>query len=107
VLINFYASWCPPCAEEAPVLAALKVHGVTIVGVAWKDDPDKTRAFLARYGDPYAARFVDRDGRAGIDFGITAAPETYVVGADGRILDKIAAPLSVADAQTLAAEVGR
>ena len=100
-LVNFFASWCVPCAEEAPTLAALRRQGVHIVGVAWKDDPTKTRAFLARYGDPYQAVFVDGDGRAGIDFGVTGIPETYLVGADGRILDKHAEPLTQADAQAL------
>jgi cytochrome c biogenesis protein CcmG/thiol:disulfide interchange protein DsbE len=105
-LVNFFASWCVPCAQEAPTLAALKAQGVRIVGVAWKDDPAKTRAFLAQYGDPYQAIFVDGDGRAGIDFGVTGVPETYLVGADGRILDKHAAPLSGADAQALLARAG-
>jgi cytochrome c biogenesis protein CcmG/thiol:disulfide interchange protein DsbE len=106
-LVNFFASWCAPCAQEAPALAALKARGVRIVGVAWKDDPEATKGFLARYGDPYAARFVDRDGHAGIDYGVSGVPETYVVSADGRILDKIAEPLSGDDAETLAAEVRR
>ncbi len=105
-LVNFFASWCVPCAQEAPGLAALKAEGVRIVGVAWKDDPAKTRDFLARYGDPYQAIFVDRDGRAGIDFGVTGAPETYLVGPDGRILDKVAGPLSAADAEALLARAG-
>ena len=100
-LVNFFASWCVPCAEEAPTLAALKGQGVRIVGVAWKDDPAKTRAFLARYGDPYQTIFVDGDGRTGIDFGVTGVPETYLVGADGRILSKHAEPLTQADAQAL------
>jgi len=101
VIVNFFASWCVPCAAEAPTLAALRHQGVHIVGVAWKDDPAKTRAFLARYGDPYQAVFVDGDGRTGIDFGVTGVPETYLVGADGRILDKHAEPLTEADAQAL------
>ena len=100
-LVNFFASWCGPCAEEAPTLAALRRQGVRIVGVAWKDDPAKARAFLARHGDPYQAVFVDSDGRTGIDFGVTGVPETYLVGADGRILDKHAEPLTEADAQAL------
>ena len=100
-LVNFFASWCGPCADEAPTLAALRRQGVRIVGVAWKDDPAKTRAFLARYGDPYQAVFVDGDGRTGIDFGVTGVPETYLVGPDGRILDKHAEPLTEADAQAL------
>ena len=65
-LVNFFASWCVPCAEEAPTLAALKAEGVRVVGIAWKDDPAKTRGFLARYGNPYQTVFVDR-GRSGGD----------------------------------------
>ena len=105
-LVNFFASWCVPCAEEAPALATLKAEGVRVVGVAYKDDPAKTRAFLARYGDPYQTVFVDRDGRVGIDFGVTGVPETYVIGADGRILDKEAQPLTAADAEALLSRAG-
>jgi len=103
-LVNFFASWCAPCAEEAPALMALKAEGVRIVGVAWKDDPAKARQFLARYGDPYAARFADADGRAGIDFGVSGVPETYLIGPDGTIIDKRAVPLTAADAEALLAQ---
>ena len=105
-LVNFFASWCVPCAEEAPTLAALKAQGVRIVGVAWKDDPAKTKAFLDRYGNPYQTVFVDADGRTGIDFGVTGVPETYLVDARGKILDKQAQPLSVADARALLSRAG-
>jgi len=105
-LVNFFASWCAPCAEEAPALSALKAEGVRIVGVAWKDDPQQTRAFIDRYGDPYAAVLVDQDGRAGIDFGVSGVPETYLIGADGRILDKQATPLTPAAAEALLREAG-
>jgi cytochrome c biogenesis protein CcmG/thiol:disulfide interchange protein DsbE len=105
-LVNFFASWCVPCAQEAPALATLKAEGVRVVGVAYKDDPAKTRDFLARYGDPYQTIFVDRDGRAGIDFGVTGVPETYVIGQDGRILDKEAQPLTAADAEALLSRAG-
>jgi cytochrome c biogenesis protein CcmG/thiol:disulfide interchange protein DsbE len=105
-LVNFFASWCVPCAQEAPALASLKAEGVRVVGVAYKDDPAKTRDFLNRYGDPYQTIFVDRDGRAGIDFGVTGVPETYVIGADGRILDKEAQPLTAADAEALLSRAG-
>ena len=100
-LVNFFASWCSTCPAEAPTLAALKAEGVRIVGIASKDDPANTRAFLARYGDPYQTVFVDADGRAGIDFGVTGVPETYLVDAHGRILDKQAQPLTPADAEAL------
>jgi cytochrome c biogenesis protein CcmG/thiol:disulfide interchange protein DsbE len=105
-LVNFFAAWCATCPQEAGTLSALQSQGVHIVGVAYKDDPAKTRAFLARYGDPYQTIFVDADGRAGIDFGVTGVPETYLVSADGRILDKVAEPLTPADAQALLSRAG-
>jgi cytochrome c biogenesis protein CcmG/thiol:disulfide interchange protein DsbE len=105
-LVNFFASWCVPCAAEAPTLAGLKTEGVRIVGIAWKDDPAKTRAFLERNGDPYQTIFVDQEGRAGIDFGVTGVPETYLVDAKGKILDKEAQPLTPADAEALLSRAG-
>jgi cytochrome c biogenesis protein CcmG/thiol:disulfide interchange protein DsbE len=105
-LVNFFASWCVPCAGEAPTLAALKAEGVRIVGVAWKDDPAKTRDFLSRYGNPYQVIFVDHEGRAGIDFGVTGVPETYLVDAHGRIVEKEAQPLTPGDAEALLSKAG-
>jgi cytochrome c biogenesis protein CcmG/thiol:disulfide interchange protein DsbE len=100
-LVNFFASWCAPCRVEQPQLMALKARGVTIVGVAYKDDPAKTREFLNELGDPFAVRLMDRSGRAGIEFGVTGVPETYLVGADGVILAKHSGPLTDADAEGL------
>ena len=100
-LVNFYASWCGPCIQEQPVLMGLKAEGVRIVGVAWKDDPAATRNHLALHGDPYALTLVDRDGQAGLEFGVSGVPETYLVGADGTILAKIAEPLTPDSAEQL------
>ncbi len=75
-LVNFFASWCAPCLQEAPTLMALKAQGVRIVGVAWRDDPAKTQAMLAKLGNPFQAVLVDRDGHAGLDFGVSGVPET-------------------------------
>jgi cytochrome c biogenesis protein CcmG/thiol:disulfide interchange protein DsbE len=78
---------------------------VRIIGVAYKDDPAKAQAFLDRLGDPYAVRLADRDGRAGIEFGVTGVPETFLVGRDGVIRDKHSGPLSDDDVKTLAGRV--
>ena len=102
VLVNFFASWCVPCAVEAPALAALKAQGVRMVGVAYEDDPAAARGFLETRGDPFAAVLVDRDGRAGIDWGVSGVPETFAVGPDGRVLAKHSGPLEPADAERLA-----
>jgi cytochrome c biogenesis protein CcmG/thiol:disulfide interchange protein DsbE len=92
--VNLFASWCTPCQVEHPLLADLERQGVRVVGVAYKDEPAKTRAFLDRLGDPFATVLVDREGRAGVDLGITGVPETFLVGADGVILAKHAGPLT-------------
>jgi len=103
-LINFFASWCPPCIVEHPQLMALKARGVPIVGVAYKDDSSKSRAFIAEHGDPFAAVLVDRDGRAGMEFGVTGPPETYLISSDGVILAKHIGELDEKAARTLLAQ---
>ncbi|MCA0356816.1 MAG: DsbE family thiol:disulfide interchange protein [Proteobacteria bacterium] len=101
ILVNFFASWCAPCEVEHPQLMALKAQGVKVVGVAYKDAPANTQAFLTRLGDPFAAKRVDRDGRAGLEFGVTGVPETYLVGSDGMIIAKHTGPLTPEAAEDL------
>ena len=93
MLVNVFASWCLPCRAEHPQLMALKARGVAVVGVAWKDDPVATRAFLDELGDPFSMVLVDREGRAGLDLGITGAPETFAVNAMGQVVAKSSGPL--------------
>jgi cytochrome c biogenesis protein CcmG/thiol:disulfide interchange protein DsbE len=102
MLVNFFASWCAPCEIEHPVLMQLKAERVRLVGIAYKDAPQNTQAFIGRLGDPYAEVLVDREGRAGIEFGLTGVPETYVVGRDGMILAKHTGPLTPEAARRLA-----
>ena len=106
-LVNIFASWCAPCEIEHPVLVDLKGQGVRIVGVAYKDAPENTKAFLGRLGDPFAERLIDRDGRAGIELGVTGVPETYLVAPDGTILAKHTGPLTPQSAQALLASARR
>lgn len=103
VIVNFFASWCAPCEIEHPILMEMKGRGVRITGVAYKDAPPNAQAFLGRLGNPFREGLSDRDGRAGVEFGVTGVPETYVIGRDGRVLAKHTGPLSEADAARLAA----
>jgi cytochrome c biogenesis protein CcmG/thiol:disulfide interchange protein DsbE len=102
VIVNFFASWCAPCEVEHPVLMGLKGEKVRLIGVAYKDAPPNTQALLTRLGDPYAQVLVDRDGRAGVEFGVTGVPESYVVARGGKVIAKHTGPLSEADAESLA-----
>jgi cytochrome c biogenesis protein CcmG/thiol:disulfide interchange protein DsbE len=93
VIVNFFASWCGPCALEQPALLALKARGVRIVGIDYEDTPPRgspqaAQTFLAKLGDPFVLRLADADGRAGIEFGLTGVPESYLIAQDGRILAK-------------------
>jgi cytochrome c biogenesis protein CcmG/thiol:disulfide interchange protein DsbE len=96
-IVNVFGSWCAPCAVEAPQLMKLKQNGVTLVGVSWMDEPGNTLAFLDRLGDPFRAVLVDKTGDAAVEFGITGAPETFVVDARGKIIAKRVGPLTDAD----------
>lgn len=91
-LVNVFASWCAPCRAEAPALALL-AEQIDILGLAYKDRPEDSQKFLDQYGDPFVAVGVDRDGDAGMAWGVYGVPETFLVGADGTILMRHAGPI--------------
>jgi cytochrome c biogenesis protein CcmG/thiol:disulfide interchange protein DsbE len=91
-LVNVFASWCAPCRAEAPALVLL-AGDIPIMGIAYKDRPEDSRKFLADYGNPFAAIGIDRDGDAGMKWGVYGVPETFLVGADGTILLRHAGPI--------------
>ncbi|MGH7153680.1 MAG: DsbE family thiol:disulfide interchange protein [Acetobacteraceae bacterium] len=84
-LVNFFASWCIPCIEEAPSLMELHRQGVPIWGIAYKDKQDAAAAFLQQNGDPYVRVARDEPGLVAINFGVYGVPETYVVDRDGIV----------------------
>ena len=93
MIVNIFASWCAPCRIEHPRLLALQAQGIAVVGVAYKDEPEATQAFLDELGDPFAMVLVDREGRAGLDLGVSGVPESFAVDAMGRIVAKSSGPL--------------
>jgi cytochrome c biogenesis protein CcmG, thiol:disulfide interchange protein DsbE len=87
IILNFYASWCAPCRVEHPQFLQLAKDGrFVVLGVAYRDDPVKTAAYLDELGDPFAQSAIDRQGAVGVQFGLAGVPETYVIGADGNVL---------------------
>jgi cytochrome c biogenesis protein CcmG, thiol:disulfide interchange protein DsbE len=95
VAVNFFASWCLPCRAEHPLLDKIaKEHGIAVIGVAYKDKAEDARRYLAELGDPYAMTGLDESGRAGIEFGLTGVPETYVIDRDGIVRYRLAGPIA-------------
>ena len=81
-LLNIFASWCVPCAVEAPQLQALKARGIDVVGVAIRDKPEDLARFFALNGNPFSR--VGKDDVSAIQFalGSSGVPESFVI--DGR-----------------------
>lgn len=95
-LVNIYGSWCIACVQEHPYLMQLKKQGlVPIHGIDWRDDPLEGAKWLQKHGDPYDRVGSDpAPGRAAVDFGVTGAPETFVVDAGGVIRYKHIGPIT-------------
>ena len=96
-VVNVFASWCAPCRLEAVQLNSLsKVPGIAVYGLAQKDKPEATRAFLDEVGNPFARIARDDDGRASIEWGVYGVPETFVVDGKGIIRLKFVGQLTEA-----------
>lgn len=93
VLVNFWASWCPPCRAEHPKLEELAASGIKIVGVNYKDPTDGAQRMLSEMGNPFVAVPVDEKGRAAIEWGVSAVPETFIVNGEGDVVYRFAGPL--------------
>jgi cytochrome c biogenesis protein CcmG, thiol:disulfide interchange protein DsbE len=94
-VLNVWASWCAPCREEHPLVVAFaKRTGVPVYGLNYKDQTAAAQGWLRQLGDPYVATLVDRDGKAGIDFGVYGVPETFVIDKQGVVRFKQIGPLT-------------
>ncbi|MDX1669719.1 MAG: DsbE family thiol:disulfide interchange protein [Limnobacter sp.] len=93
-VLNVFASWCQACIVEHPHLLELaRRNQILLVGLAYKDEPSATRAWLAKHGNPYDIILEDQSGRAGIDFGVYGVPETFVLDEQGIVKSKHVGPI--------------
>ena len=98
VIVNFFASWCTPCLAEHPLFTRLaQRESATVIGIAWKNKPDEARAWLAKLGDPYKFAGADLEGRAGLDWGLSGVPETYLIDGQGIVRRHFRGPLTERD----------
>lgn len=97
VMLDFWASWCPPCREEAPVLAQVyeeyRGRGVEFVGFNLWDNAGDAELFLQQQGHEYP-NGVDDEGKIAISYGVRGIPEKFFLTRDGRIARKFSGPMT-------------
>ena len=97
-LLDFWASWCRPCRDEAPALAQAyaeyQERGVEFVGVNLWDDPADARRFLQEQGHQYP-NGIDADGKIAISYGVRGIPEKFFINRRGQIVRKFSGPMTL------------
>jgi len=95
VVLNFWATWCPPCVDEMPALnrlhAKMNADGVMVLGISIDENADAYSRFLSEYQIAFPT-FRDPSQKIAADYGTSKWPETYIIGRDGKIARKIIGP---------------
>ena len=105
-LLNVWGSWCPTCRDEHPVISRFaETKRVRVIGYDWKDDRNDALRWLEQLGNPYMVVLADEEGRTAMDWGIAAAPETFLVDGSGIVRWKYSGAITqdVIDQQLLPA----
>jgi peroxiredoxin len=93
LVLNFWATWCPPCVQETPSLsrfaAAYAGKGVVVLGISVDKDEKAYRAFLQKYNPAFLTA---REFKIHEDYGTFMYPETYIIDSKGKVLQKLAEP---------------
>ena len=94
-IVNFFATWCKPCREEHRYIKRLSnTKGIKIIGINYKDNPQRTIKWLKELGNPYSKIAIDSNGQIGIDWGVYGLPETFIVNAEGIIKYRHVGPIT-------------
>lgn len=105
VVVNFWASWCTECRTEQAGLDAtwerFRDAGVVVLGVNFQDSRDDARQYLAESGSSYPV-VEDTNSRTALAYGLRGVPETFVIGPQGQVVDRVIGPV---DASKLADEI--
>jgi cytochrome c biogenesis protein CcmG/thiol:disulfide interchange protein DsbE len=106
-VVNFWASWCPPCKEEAPHLEQVwqeyKDRGIVFLGIDVQDNDDDAKAFIGKYGITYPNGPDKAD--IALNFGMLAVPETFFIDREGQIVGKFAGAINSEQLRTFVEEL--
>lgn len=109
VVVNFWASWCPPCRDEAPLLAQLSgqqsAGGLAVVGVLFQDKPADSRKFVNEEGLAYP-NLLDPNSDIAINYGVSAVPETFFIDKDGVVRAHVRQGLTAESLKENLAKIG-
>jgi cytochrome c biogenesis protein CcmG/thiol:disulfide interchange protein DsbE len=98
VVLTVWASWCPPCRDELPVLSrtvrSYSGGGIAFLGILTRDTPTAARSLLTQSGSGDLVNLLDPDGSMAVTLGATGVPETYVVDRDGTIRARHIGPVT-------------
>ena len=95
ILVNFFATWCKPCRDEHVYIKRFSNEkGIKVIGINYKDNPNKAIQWLKKLGNPYADVLVDKSGRIAIDWGVYGIPETFIVNSEGIIKHRLVGPIT-------------
>jgi len=99
VVVNFWASWCPPCREETPDLVAAHSRWgdrVRFIGVDLSDDRDGATSFIGEFGVPYPSVF-DPTNAIAVSYGLFSPPATLFFDANGELIETVPGQISAHD----------
>lgn len=104
-IVNVFASWCIPCAAEAPALEKLKQQGVVIDAIAIRDRPEDVRQFLDKHGNPFNRIGSDMTSSVQIAIGSSGVPESFLIDGQGIVREQIQGVILESDIPRIVAKL--
>ncbi|MBI3583863.1 MAG: TlpA family protein disulfide reductase [Nitrospinae bacterium] len=97
VILNFWATWCPPCVNEMPLLQEVynnrRGEGIEIIGINYNEDYDRVKKFISEKGVTFTI-LIDSDLKVSMDYGVIGLPVTFFIDREGRIKEKFKGELN-------------